>query len=1104
MATNKEKNINNIEAAKSVTSKRAAEKQATGKQVTGKREECITIEGARVNNLKDISLKIPRNKLVVISGISGSGKSSLAFETLFAEGQRRFAESLSSFARQFLGRMTKPSVDKIEGIPPAIAIQQKVNTRNPRSTVGTNTEIYDYLRLLFTKIGRTYSPISGCEVKMETVSDVLRYIKEFEAGTAVYVVAPIGWEMADTRIEKLLALKDAGFNRLYAAAASATPATPAASSPAASAPAASAPATSAYAGATSGVAVRIDNVLQQMDKYAEESVYLLIDRLIINSDLNTDEETATRISDSLQAAFTEGNGHLKIISTLEGATQERNFSNIFEADGIRFEEPTELMFSYNNPLGACPVCGGYGSIVGIDESLVIPNPSLSIYEGAIACWRGEIMGKFLKELIMNASKFNFPIHRPYAQLTQEEKDILWEGNQYFTGINGFFEMVESMKYKIQYKYMLSRYSGKTTCRACHGSRLRKESEYVKINGKNITQLMNMSIKELREFFTNISLDKYEMDIAERAIKEIVSRLDYIIAVGLGYLTLSRPSNTLSGGESQRINLVSSLGSSLVGSLYILDEPSIGLHPRDTARLISVIQKLKELGNTVVIVEHDGEIISSADHLIDIGPLAGVHGGEVVYSGTIADGLEKCAAIKAAANSNAAGYCCMNAPEADTTGSDSTTSGSDATASGSTAADLGSTATTIATTSGSGSGSDSSSASGSGSTVATATAFSSGSGSTAVAGSGSTATTTTTGSAAATSGSLTLDYLSGLKKMPARYNHRSWKHSIKLNGCMEHNLKGINAEFPLGVFTVVTGVSGSGKSSLVGDTLYPALNKHFNQFTEKPGAFKELEGNLDKISSIEYIDQNPIGKSTRSNPVTYLKIYDDIRKLYSEQPYAKMNGYGHSHFSFNIDGGRCPQCLGEGFITIPMQFMAEVTMVCEECGGKRFKPDILEVKYKEKSINDVLNMSVEEAIQFFGGQKETAAKRIAEKLKVLDDVGLGYIQLGQSSSSLSGGESQRIKLAQFLSKDSGKNIVFIFDEPTTGLHFHDIGKLLKAFDNLIEKGHTIIVVEHNLDVIKSADWVIDLGPDGGDNGGEIVFTGTPTQLAQDNRWKEFLK
>ncbi len=967
-------------------------------------EQVISIEGARVNNLKNISLEIPRNKLVVISGISGSGKSSLAFETLFAEGQRRFAVSLSSFARQFLGRMTKPSVEKIEGIPPAIAIQQKVNTRNPRSTVGTNTEIYDYLRLLFTKIGRTYSPVSGCEVKRESVSDVLEYILQMPEGTAIYITVPIGWEECDYRTEKLLSLKDAGYNRLYAIQNSID-------------------GNSAENGL--GTVVRIDNVLKDSNIYKDSQIHLLVDRFMVTAGFSSNEDEITRISDSLQSAFNEGNGHLKIVSALEGAFSGRSFSNLFEADGMCFEEPTELMFSYNNPLGACPVCGGYGSIIGIDEGLVVPNPSLSVYEGAIACWRGETMGKFLKEFILNASKFNFPIHRPYAQLTQKEKDLLWEGNQYFTGINGFFDMVESMKYKIQYKYMLSRYSGKTLCRACHGSRLRKETEYVKIGGKNISELMAMSISNLKIFFSELVLEPYEKEIAERAIKEITSRLDYILAVGLGYLTLSRPSNTLSGGESQRINLVSSLGSSLVGSLYILDEPSIGLHPRDTEKLISVIKKLRELGNTVVIVEHDAEIISSADYLIDIGPLAGSHGGEVVYSGTIADGLKKCEQLK---------------PEA-------------------------------------------------GHNESKANSFS---------------TSMSYASDHVTSGSLTLDYLSGLKKMPAREKHRNWKYSIKLHGCMEHNLKGIDAEFPLGVLTVVTGVSGSGKSSLVGDTLYPALNKHLNQFSGKPGAFKELSGNLEKIGSIEYIDQNPIGKSTRSNPVTYLKIYDDIRKLYSEQPYAKMNGYGHSHFSFNIDGGRCPQCLGEGFITIPMQFMADVTMVCEECGGKRFKPDILEVKYKEKSINDVLSMSVEEAIQFFGSQKEAAAKRIAEKLKVLDDVGLGYVQLGQSSSSLSGGESQRIKLAQFLSKDSGKNILFIFDEPTTGLHFHDISKLLKAFDNLIEKGHTIIVVEHNLDVIKSADWIIDLGPDGGEDGGEIVFTGTPTQLAQDNRWKEFLK
>ncbi len=929
--------------------------------------ECITIEGARVNNLKNISLEIPRNRLVVISGISGSGKSSLAFETLFAEGQRRFAESLSSFARQFLGRMSKPSVDKIEGIPPAIAIEQKVNTRNPRSTIGTNTEIYDYLRLLFTKIGHTYSPITGEEVKRENVRDVVNYISEMADGSAVYVLAPIGWEKSDSQVEKLLSLKDAGYGRLYLSGRG---------------------------------MLRIDNVLQGMAEYTDADVYLLVDRFIKSQGLAENEDEITRISDSLQTAFSEGGGHLRIVAVIGGTECERDFSNVFEADGMLFEEPSELMFSYNNPLGACPVCGGYGNIVGIDENLVIPNPSLSIYEGAVACWRGEIMKKYQKELIMNASKFGFPIHRPYAQLTKEEKDVLWEGNSHFTGINEFFALVESQKYKIQFKYMLARYSGKTVCRACKGSRLRKETEYIKIGGKTITELMDMSISSLNAFFANLQLDRYETGIAERAIKEIRSRLTYIENVGLGYLTLNRASNTLSGGESQRINLVSSLGSSLVGSLYILDEPSIGLHPRDTQRLIEVIQNLKDLGNTVVIVEHDSEIISSADYLIDIGPYAGVHGGEVVYAGTIKEGLQKARKLKS-------------------------------------------------------------------------------------------------------TGSLTLDYLSGLRKMPARREYREWCYSIKLKGCMEHNLKGIDAEFPLGVLTVVTGVSGSGKSSLVGDTLHPALMRHFNLFTGKTGAFKELGGNLDRIDSIEYIDQNPIGKSSRSNPVTYLKIYDDIRKLFSEQQYAKINGYGHSHFSFNIDGGRCPQCLGDGFITIPMQFMADVTMVCEECGGKRFKPDILEVKYREKNINDVLNMSVEEAIAFFGSQKEPIAKRIAEKLKVLDDVGLGYVQLGQSSSTLSGGESQRIKLAQFLSKESGKHILFIFDEPTTGLHFHDISKLLKAFDTLIEKGHTIVVVEHNIDVIKSADWIIDMGPDGGDNGGQIVFTGTPAQLAQDERWKQYL-
>lgn len=975
------------------------------------KQEYISIEGARVNNLKNISLKIPRNKLVVVSGLSGSGKSSLAFETLFAEGQRRFAESLSSFARQFLGRMTKPAVDKIEGIPPAIAIEQKVNTRNPRSTVGTNTEIYDYLRLLFAKIGRTYSPISGMEVKRESVQDVMGYIKGLAEEHAniildscdqkntgkksegkkngelnqkisgklkekvVHILTPFEWMGSTDKVEKLLSIKDEGYGRMFA----------------------------------DGDVLRLDAILKDVPAYSNKEVFILIDRFILpqSRDGFSDDEI-TRMQDSIQSAFNEGKGHLKIAVTGETISY-LDFSNIFEADGIRFEEPTELMFSYNNPVGACPVCGGYGSMVGIDEGLVVPNSSLSVYEGAVACWRGEIMSSYLKDLIYNAVKFDFPIHRPYAELTREQKKVLWDGNSYFTGINGFFEMVESMKYKIQYKYMLARYSGKTTCRECEGSRLRKDTNYVKIGGRTISQLMDMSITNLALFFKELKLEEYELKIAQRAIKEVCDRLNYIEAVGLGYLTLNRAANTLSGGESQRINLVSSLGSSLVGSLYILDEPSIGLHPRDTERLITVVKRLRDLGNTVLIVEHDAEIIRSADELIDIGPYAGVHGGEVVFQGDVQEGIRRCLENKPSKVGNSKPDTC---------------------------------------------------------------------------------------------GSLTIDYLSGKKKIDIASKKRTWNHYIEVVGAMEHNLKNITAQFPLGIITAVTGVSGSGKSSLVGDILYPALGKHFQQFGNKPGSFKELQGDLSRITSVEFVDQNPIGKSSRSNPVTYLKIYDDIRKLFSEQPYARLNGFGHSHFSFNIDGGRCPQCLGDGFITIPMQFMADVQMVCEECGGKRFKPIILEVKYHDKNINDVLNMSVEEAITFFGSQKEATAKRVAQKLKVLDDVGLSYVQLGQSSSSLSGGESQRIKLAQFLSKDTGKSgkgaesILFIFDEPTTGLHFHDIQKLLKAFNALVNKGHTIIVVEHNMDVIRSADWVIDLGPDGGENGGNICFAGTPENLAKE--------
>ena len=942
-------------------------------------KEYIYIKGARANNLKGIDLKIPRGKLVVMSGLSGSGKSSLAFDTLFAEGQRRFAESLSSFARQFLGRMQKPAVDKIEGIPPAIAIEQKVNTRNPRSTVGTTTEIYDYLRLLFAKIGRTYSPVTGEEVKCHTANDVLEFIGKIKNDTpdnfTAYILAQIDWVENANKVEKLLSVKDAGYARIFSVG--------------------------------KGM-VRVDAVLQDVEGFAGEPLYIMVDRYLIAPGTGVEEgkdslseEDTTRLLDSVQTAFNEGEGHLEIAvqAGRGGDVQMHSFSNVFEADGIRFEKPTELMFSYNNPIGACPACGGYGSMIGIDESLVVPNASLSVYEGAIACWRGEVMGKFLKEFIMCAHKFDFPIHKPYAELTKEQKRLLWNGNNMFTGITPFFEMVETMRYKIQYKYLLARYSGKTVCRECEGSRLRKETNYVKIGGKTIAELLDMSITSLHKFFKELELDKYDAAVAERAIKEICSRLSYIENVGLGYLTLSRHANTLSGGESQRINLVSSLGSSLVGSLYILDEPSIGLHQKDTGRLIKVIKDLRDLGNTVLIVEHDEEIIRSADELIDIGPYAGVNGGEVVYQGGVEEGIE--AALK-------------GRKKGDTK----------------------------------------------------------------------------------SSGSLTIDYLSGIKKIEFPSKKREWKHCVEICGAMEHNLKNISVKFPLGVITAVTGVSGSGKSTLIGDTLYPALARHFQQFGIKPGAFKELKGDIDKLAGVEFVDQNPIGKSSRSNPVTYLKIYDDIRKLFSEQQFAKVNGFGHSHFSFNIDGGRCPQCLGEGFITIPMQFMADIKMVCEECGGKRFKSAILDVKYQGKSINEVLDMSVEEAIAFFGSQKDSAAKKIAQKLQILDDVGLGYVQLGQSSSSLSGGESQRVKLAQFLSKESGGKgalagpTLFIFDEPTTGLHFHDIKKLLLAFNALVEKGHTIIVVEHNPDVIAAADWEIELGPEGGDAGGCLCYEGVP--------------
>ena len=907
----------------------------------------IHIRGARVNNLQNIDLDIPLGKLVVISGISGSGKSSLAFDTLFAEGQRRFAESLSSFARQFLGRMSKPDVDLISGIPPAIAIEQKVNTRNPRSTVGTNTEIYDHQRLLFARIGKTYSPVSGREVRCDTARNVVDYLTALPEGSTALLLADIRWQEG-SRTEKILSLKEEGYSRLATC---------------------------------DGRIAKMDEALQHMEDFQDEWM-LLVDRLTVARD----EDTVSRALDSAQTAFAQGGGYLCVWNEQAGV---RRFSNLFEADGMRFEEPSEHLFSYNSPLGACPVCGGYGKTIGIDEALVVPDPTLSVYQGAIACWRGEMMKQLNDELVMNAYKFDFPIHKPYIELTSEQKETLWRGNEFFTGIDPFFKWVESQRYKIQYKYMLSRYSGKTTCHACGGSRLRPEALYVKVGGRNIHELMTMPISELVRFFDQLELDAYDRTIAERPLREIRSRLGYIESVGLGYLTLSRPSNTLSGGESQRINPVSSLGNNLVGSMYILDEPSIGLHERDTQRLIGVLQRLRDLGNTVIVVEHDRHIIDAADQLIDIGPYAGSNGGRVVFQGTIAEGI------------------------------------------------------------------------------------------------------------ASGARSLTLDYLSGRRSIPVPARKRSWKYAIEVAGARENNLKNIDVKFPLRCLTVVTGVSGSGKSSLVGDILYPAVYRQLNQIGSKPGIYRELRGDLNKIASIEYIDQNPIGKSTRSNPVTYLKVYDDIRKLFADQPYARMNGYGHSHFSFNIDGGRCPECLGEGVIHIPMQFMADVEMVCEACGGRRFQSDILEVKYQGKNISDVLDMRVEEAIAFFRAQPEPLARRIAERLQPLVDVGLSYLQLGQNSSSLSGGESQRIKLASFLGKDfeAKGSILFIFDEPTTGLHFHDIEKLLAAFAALVDRGHSIVVVEHNLDVIRAADWVIDLGPDAGEAGGQVVFEGTPEELAQ---------
>ena len=914
------------------------------------KSDSIVIRNARVNNLKNVSLSIPRGKLVVVTGVSGSGKSSLAFDTLFAEGQRRFAQSMSSYARQFLGRMSKPDVDYVEGIPPAVAIEQKVNIKNPRSTVATTTEIYDYLRLVFARIGRTYSPISGEEVSCDSPGTVVNWLEEnLTGGKVAYLLAPVKW--GDVPVAKLLTLKEQGFSRLF----------------------------------RDGQVERIDDFLQSGNVELGSDAYVLVDRF-------RDLTDRTRLLSSINTSFSTGEGDMEVF--VEG--QFKHFCERFERDGMKFAVPTAYMFSFNSPLGACPECGGLGKVIGISEDLVIPDKSKSIYDGAIACWRGEKMSWFKDLIVSNASKYGIDIFTPYCKLSEKTRNFIWNARSKkddpnsIVGINEFFEWVDTQKYKIQYKYMLSRFSGKAVCPVCHGSRLKKEALYVKVAGKNINEVLSMTVDQALSFFESIRYTDVQWQIVREAHKEIVDRVKCLVDVGLGYLSLNRSCNTLSGGESQRVNLVSALGSSLVGSMYVLDEPSVGLHPRDTQNLLGVLKQLRDLGNTVIVVEHDEEIIRAADVLIDMGPRAGSFGGEVVFEGKYSDDLPQEIIDK----------------------------------------------------------------------------------------------------------SLTLRYLKGQAEKYKR-EKRTANYFIELKGVMEHNLKGIDVKFPLGVLTVVSGVSGSGKSTLVGDVLYPALYRHINGSGDAPGAFKSLEGSLDRISAVEYVDQNPIGKSTRSNPVTYLKIYDLIRKLLSDQPLARLSGFGPSWFSFNQDGGRCPECQGEGVVTIPMQFMSDVTMVCEACGGKRFKPDILEVKYRGKNVDDILNMSVREAIEFFRSAPEREAGEIADKLQPLVDVGLDYLKLAQSSSTLSGGESQRIKLAYFLSMGKEKagrgRTLFIFDEPTTGLHFYDVDKLLRSFDALLQMGHSILVVEHNPDVIKAADYLIDLGPDAGERGGEIVYAGPPEDV-----------
>ncbi len=900
----------------------------------------ILIQGAKLHNLKDISVAIPRNKLVVITGLSGSGKSSLAFDTLYAEGQRRYVESLSSYARQFLGRLDKPKVDSIKGISPAIAIEQKVNSTNPRSTVGTSSEVYDYLKLLYTRIGKTISPISGKEVKKDTTTDVISFIKNFPEGEKLLLLAPISLEEGRTMENKIQALAQQGYSRIK----------------------------------IEGEVLRIDEI---EEKIFSKNIDLVIDRIITKDE----EDFYNRLADAIEIAFFEGKGELYIEELSSNKITE--FNNRFEADGLVFMEPNAHLFSFNNPYGACPLCEGYGDVIGIDEDLVIPNTALSIFENAIFPWRGESMSWYRDQLVNNAYKFDFPIHKPWFQLSEEQKQLVWEGNKYFEGLNSFFSFLESKSYKIQNRVMLSRYRGKTKCATCKGKRLRPEAGYVKINGTAIQELVELPLDKAAQFFKNLELSEFEEMVAKRLLLEINNRLKVLRDVGLGYLTLNRKSNTLSGGESQRINLATSLGSSLVGSMYILDEPSIGLHPKDTERLIVVLKSLRDLGNTVIVVEHDEDIMKAADEIIDIGPEAGTFGGEVVAQGSYAEILK--------------------------------------------------------------------------------------------------------------SDSLTAKYLNGEMEIEVPKKRRTSKNKVSITGARQNNLKNIDVTFPLNVFTAVTGVSGSGKSTLVKKILYPALMREIGGYGEKPGQFSEIKGDFGTIKSIEFIDQNPIGRSSRSNPVTYIKAYDDIRNLYASQKLSDIRGYKAKHFSFNVDGGRCETCKGDGEVTIEMQFMADVHLICDTCNGKRFKKEVLEVSFQGKNIDDILTMTVDDAVAFFGEHKQD---KIAIKLQPLQDVGLGYVQLGQSSSTLSGGEAQRIKLASFLVKGTSREkTVFIFDEPTTGLHFHDIKKLLASFYALLDRGHTVIVVEHNIDLIKCADYIIDLGPEGGENGGQVVAEGTPEEVAK---------